>query len=132
MKNYKYTVKNLDCANCAKKIENKIASTDGYKNVILNFATLRLSFQADKESNVKEEVQKIISAIEPEVIIIDEKEEQKPESIKADLLRLILRNSSILYFDSYSNGKYSTYYNYNIIIHYLAIQNSKKSNKATI
>lgn len=104
MKNYKYTVKNLDCANCAKKIETKISSTEGYKNVTLNFATLKLSFQTDKESNVKEEVQKIISSIEPEVIIIDEKTELKTESIKNDVLRLIMRNSIIPYINGNSNG----------------------------
>ena len=34
MKKYRYDVIDLDCANCAKKIEDKIAKTEGYKNVI--------------------------------------------------------------------------------------------------
>lgn len=121
MKNYRYTIKNLDCANCAKKIEDKLSNTEGYKNVTLNFATLKLSFQTDKENNVKEEVQKIISAIEPEVVVIDEKEENKSESIKNDVIRLIIRSDIIFYFHGYPNGKYNAYYNYGIIIYYITI-----------
>ena len=94
MKNYKYTVKNLDSAACGKKIEDKIASYDEYQNVSLNFATLKLSFEKDK--NVKQEVQKIITSVEPEVEIIEENEQNKSEeSIKGDLVRLAIRNSAI-------------------------------------
>lgn len=92
MKNYKYIVQNLDCANCAKKIEDKIASYDEYKNVKLNFATLKLSLDTEKEKGVKEEIQKIITSIEPDIEIIEENEKQKNGSIKGDIIRLILRN----------------------------------------
>ena len=57
----KYIIKKLECANCAKKIENKIANTEGYSNVVLNFATQKLSFQTDK-NNVKEEASKSMLA----------------------------------------------------------------------
>ena len=53
MKKYRYDVIDLDCANCAKKIEDKIAKTEGYKNVILNYSTLKLSFETDKENPLK-------------------------------------------------------------------------------
>ncbi len=98
MKNYKYTVKNLDCAACGKKIEDKIASYDEYQNVSLNFATLKLSFETEKDKNVKQEVQKIITSVEPEVEIIEENEQNKSEeSIKGDLVRLAIRNSAICF-----------------------------------
>ena len=98
MKSYKYIVKNLDCAACGKKIEDKIASYDEYKNVSLNFATLKLSFETDKDKNVKQEVQKIITSVEPEVEIIEENEQNKSEdSIKGDLVRLAIRNSAICF-----------------------------------
>lgn len=71
MKSYKYTVRNLDCANCAKKIEDKLSSYPEYKNVQLNFATLKLSLETDKQGNVKEDIQKIISSIEPQVKITE-------------------------------------------------------------
>ena len=40
LKSYKYTLEGLDCANCAKKIEDKIAKTDGYEDVCVNFQHL--------------------------------------------------------------------------------------------
>ena len=33
MKSYKYILYGLDCANCANKIEDKIAKTEGYEDV---------------------------------------------------------------------------------------------------
>ena len=74
MKSYKYILEGLDCANCAKKIEDKIANTKGYEQVNVNFSTLKLSFQTDKEDNVKQEITQIVHSLEPEVNVIDEKE----------------------------------------------------------
>lgn len=54
LKNYRYILQGLDCANCAKKIEDKIAGTEGYENVNVNFSTLKLSFQTEKENPKKE------------------------------------------------------------------------------
>lgn len=48
LKNYKYILEGLDCASCAKKVEDKIASTDGYEDVTVNFSTLKLSFKTNK------------------------------------------------------------------------------------
>ena len=111
MKSYKYIIKNLECANCAKKIETKISNTEGYSNVVLNFATQKLSFQTDKQNNIKEEIQQIVSAIEPAAIIIDEKEPIKAESIKNDVIRLIIRHNIICDFYANTNGEYITYNN---------------------
>ena len=72
MKSYKYILEGLDCANCAKKIEDKIANTKGYEQVNVNFSTLKLSFQTDKEDNVKQEITQIVHSLEPEVNVIDE------------------------------------------------------------
>lgn len=109
MKSYKYIIKNLECANCAKKIETKISNTDGYSNVVLNFATQKLSFQTEKQNNVKEEIQQIVLAIEPSAIILDEKEPIKAESIKNDVIRLIIRHNIICDFYANTNGEYITY-----------------------
>ena len=56
MKSYKYILYGLDCANCAKKIEDKIAKTEGYEDVNVNFSTLKLSFKTDKKDGVKEKM----------------------------------------------------------------------------
>ena len=37
LKNYRYTLEGLDCANCEKKIEDKIAQTEGYNDVTVQF-----------------------------------------------------------------------------------------------
>ena len=74
MKKYRYDVIDLDCANCAKKIEDKIAKTEGYKNVILNYSTLKLSFETDKE-NPLNEIRKIVQKMEPDTQIVEEKKE---------------------------------------------------------
>ena len=92
MKNYRYTLKGLDCANCAQKIEDKIAQTEGYEQVSVNFSTCKLSFKTEKQNNVKEEITKIIKSLEPEVEVLDEENiaEEHTERNNADILRLIL------------------------------------------
>ena len=74
MKNYKYTLNGLDCAHCAKKIEDKIAETAGYENVTVNFSTCKLSFKTDKENDVKDEITTIVKTLEPDVEVIDDRE----------------------------------------------------------
>ena len=69
LKKYRYDVIDLDCANCAKKIEDKIAKTEGYKNVILNYSTLKLSFETDKE-NPLSEIREIVQKMEPDTQIV--------------------------------------------------------------
>ena len=93
MKSYKYNLDGLDCANCAKKIENKIAATEGYKNVVVNFSTSKLSFQTDKEDGkekITEEISKIVHSIEPDVIVTETQKQQKSERTNNDILRLII------------------------------------------
>lgn len=92
MKNYKYILEGLDCANCAKKIENKIASTEGYKNVNVNFSTLKLSFQTDKEGNIKKEICNLVKSVEPEVTVkeVTEKSNEKSERTSSDIIKLII------------------------------------------
>ena len=40
MKSYKYTLEGLDCAACAKKVEDEIANTEGYEDVVVKFSSL--------------------------------------------------------------------------------------------
>lgn len=73
MKSYKYKLEGLDCANCAKKIEEKIAATDSYENVVVNFSTSKLSFQTTKENKekIEEEIKQIVHSLEPDVIVTE-------------------------------------------------------------
>ena len=93
MKSYKYKLDGLDCANCAKEIEDKIAATEGYKNVVVNFSTSKLSFQTDKEDGkekITEEISKIVHSLEPDVIVTEAQKQQNSERTNNDILRLII------------------------------------------
>lgn len=92
MKNYKYLLQNLDCANCAKKIEDAIASKEEYKDVIVNFSTLTLTFKTDKEEGVEEEIKSIVKSIEPDTTVISNNKEktEKVQRNNKDIIRLIL------------------------------------------
>ena len=91
MKSYKYTLEGLDCANCAKKIEDEISKTEGYKDVIVNFSTLKLTFKTDKQ-NPKKEITQIIQKLEPEVEVLEEGEQkqEKEEHNGSDIARIIM------------------------------------------
>ena len=93
LKSYKYKLDGLDCANCAKEIEDKIAATEGYKNVVVNFSTSKLSFQTDKEDGkekITEEISKIVHSLEPDVIVTEAQKQQNSERTNNDILRLII------------------------------------------
>lgn len=77
MKKYKYYLKGLDCAACAMKLQEEIAKKKEYQNVVVNFSTLRLTFETDKTQGVKEEIVKIIKSVEPEVEVVNRLEEEK-------------------------------------------------------
>ncbi len=69
----KKTIKlqNLDCANCAAKIENAVKKLEGVTDVKVNFLSQRMELEApdDKYDSALSEARKIIRKIEPEVII---------------------------------------------------------------
>ncbi len=72
MKKYEYILKELDCAACGEKIQKKIAEDEKYQNVIVNFNTLKLSFEVNEEHDgIKEEIIEIISKVEPEVEVVE-------------------------------------------------------------
>ncbi|NCA92018.1 heavy-metal-associated domain-containing protein [bacterium] len=66
------TIQNLDCANCAAKLERAIAKIDGVKAVSLSFMAQKLVLDID-ESNYTSIVENIINIarkIEPDCKII--------------------------------------------------------------
>ena len=91
MRSYRYILKDLDCAACGKKIEDRIAKEEGYEDVNVNFSTLNLSFKTDK-TNPKQEIIKIIKEVEPEVKVLDinEKKQEKDQRDYLDIFRLVL------------------------------------------
>ena len=91
MKSYKYTLEGLDCAACAKKVEDEIANTEGYKDVVVNFSTLKLTFKTDKLSP-KKEITKLVQKLEPDVEVLEdgERSQEKEEHNELDIVRIIV------------------------------------------
>ncbi len=94
MKKCEYILENLDCANCANKIQDKLSKKEGLKDVNVNFSKLKLTYYTENVS--KEEVEKIILSLEPEVVMKEiadyntKKEESANSKIKLEILRLIV------------------------------------------
>ena len=87
MKKYSYILKNLDCSLCARKIKERLEQEKKLNNVIVNFNNLKLSFETDSDIK-KEDIQKIINSIEPDVTLLDK--DIKIKEIDYDLIRLII------------------------------------------
>ena len=67
-----YKLDEIDCANCARKLQDKIAALDGVQDVPVNFMAQKLTLQAeDAEFDaVLERVVDLISDIEPDCEVI--------------------------------------------------------------
>lgn len=91
MKSYRYTLQDLDCANCAKKIEDKITSNPDYKDVIVNFSTQTLSFKTDKKEGIEEEIKTMVKAVEPDTTVITtNKKQNNVQRNNKDIIRLVV------------------------------------------
>lgn len=94
---YTLELQNLNCAHCAGKIEEKIASTDGYENVSFSFATKKLNISTEHK-NIVAEIQAICDSIEDGVTVVDSNAvvqevkavENKSEEKKTDISLILL------------------------------------------
>lgn len=71
MKNYKFKIEGLDCANCANELESELSKLDLISNISISFMTEKLSFDCE-ENNIDEalkEIKKVIKREEPDVSI---------------------------------------------------------------
>ena len=68
MNRYKYNILNLDCANCAKEVEEGLSKDERLNNVIVNFSTSKISFESDNKISL-EEINRLVNNIEPDVRI---------------------------------------------------------------
>lgn len=86
---YKYKLQDLDCANCARKLEEHLNKDKHLENVIVNFSKLTLTLETDLKDNVKDYVTKRAQEVEEEVILLEDTpiEENKKE-LYFDLLKL--------------------------------------------
>ena len=69
MKKYEYEIAGLDCAACANEIQEGLNKNPEIKNANVNFAKMKLTYETDTLS--KEEIEKIVQSIEPEVDLLE-------------------------------------------------------------
>lgn len=69
----KFTLENLDCANCAAKLEEGIRKINGVKEVSIHFMTqiMQLDIEEGQEELVLAEVKKAIKKIDADVIVLE-------------------------------------------------------------
>ena len=62
----------LDCANCAAKVENAIAKLDGVTKVTVSFMTQKMTLEADddKFDEVVEQAVKLAKKVDPDMEIV--------------------------------------------------------------
>lgn len=89
LKKYKYRLNNLDCANCANKIEERFKKENNLSDVVVNFSSLILSFMSNDDIKI-EDISNIVTKIEPEVVVTKIDEEAKETKKNYNLIRLII------------------------------------------
>lgn len=67
-----YRLENLDCANCAAKMERAVARIDGVDSVSISFMGQRMSIDADESrfDKIMDDVVKACKRVEPDCKII--------------------------------------------------------------
>ena len=75
MKKYEYEIAGLDCAACANEIQEGLNKNPEIKNANVNFAKMKLTYETDTLS--KEEIEKIVQSIEPEVELLEANSKNK-------------------------------------------------------
>ena len=68
----KFKMQDVDCANCAAKMEDGIRKLEGVHDASVNFMMQKLTIDADDEKfdEIMEKAQKIVSGIDKEAKIL--------------------------------------------------------------
>lgn len=89
MKRYKYNINNLDCANCAREIEEMLNNNTNFNNAVVNFSTCKISYESDKDYTL-EELNTLIKSVEPDAYITLNEEVEESSSKEYYLSILII------------------------------------------
>ena len=88
---YKYKLSNLDCANCANKIECKLKGDSNIASASVNFSKLTVTLETNIKNGVKEYVAKIVKTIEPNINVLELTENMdKKNKTMFDISRLVI------------------------------------------
>ena len=68
----KFKMQDVDCANCAAKMEEAIKKIDGVNDASVSFMAQKLSIDADDErfDEIMQEAQRVVQSIEPDTSIV--------------------------------------------------------------
>ena len=67
-----FILEDLDCAHCAKKIEEAVAKMEGVSNCTVTFLTQKLVYDVEDDKNeaVEKEMRKFVKSTEPDVTVV--------------------------------------------------------------
>ena len=67
-----YKLEDLDCANCAAKMEERIKKTPGVTDATVSFFTQKMTVvtEADDQTEIMKEIVKVCKKIEPDCTIV--------------------------------------------------------------
>ena len=70
-----FILEDLCCANCAAKIEKKVAALDGVESASVNFLTTKLIMEVrdDAADAVETQMRKVVRKVEPDVVVREAK-----------------------------------------------------------
>ena len=68
----KYELEDLDCANCARKMEEAISKIEGVREINISFMAQKLTIDADDDrfDEIMREVESTIKKVEPDCNIL--------------------------------------------------------------
>ncbi len=68
----RYNLRDLDCANCAAKMEEAIKKIDGVRDAAVSFLTQKMTIDADDErfEAIMDQVVKVCRKVEPDCEIL--------------------------------------------------------------
>ena len=68
----KFKLQDLDCANCAAKMEESIKKIDGVNDAVVSFMTQKMTVDADDErfDEIMDEVVRVCGKVEPDCQIL--------------------------------------------------------------
>lgn len=75
---YSYNIIGLDCANCAREIEENLNKNSNLKDVVVNFSTSRISFYSDEDMSI-DQLNRMIKKIEPSAYVSDSDDVSGPK-----------------------------------------------------
>ena len=67
----KFKLTDLDCANCAAKMEDAIKKIDGVKEATVSFMTQKLTIEADEDQfeRIMDQVAEVCRKVDPDCVV---------------------------------------------------------------